>query len=55
MAKKEYKFAKKGKLRDHPFAKYIREVPKKVMVNVKRVKQDNPKTVNVKVKKSKNN
>ena len=54
MAKKEYKFAKKGKLRDHPFAKYIREeVPKEVMVNVERVKQDNPKTVNVKIKKSK--
>ena len=53
MAKKEYRFAKKEKLRDHPFAKYIREVPKKVMVNVKRVKQDNPKTVNVKIKKSK--
>ena len=50
MAKKEYRFAKKEKLRDHPFAKYIRkEVPKKVMVNVERVK---PKTktyrVNVK-------
>jgi len=42
MAKKEYRFAKKEKLRDHPFAKYIRkEVPKKVMVNVERVK---PKT-----------
>ena len=54
MAKKEYRFAKKEKLRDHPFAKYIRkEVPKKVMVNVERVKQDNPKTVNVKIKKSK--
>ena len=53
MAKKEYRFAKKEKLRDHPFAKYIKEVPKKVMVNVERVKQDNPKTVNVKIKKSK--
>ena len=55
MAKKEYRFAKKEKLRDHPFAKYIRkEVPKKVMVNVERVK---PKTktysVNAKIKKSK--
>ena len=41
---------KKEKLRDHPFAKYIRkEVPKKVIVE--KVKQDNPKTVNVKIKK----
>ena len=39
---------KKEKLRDHPFAKYIRkEVPEKVMVNVKRVK---PKTKTYKVK-----
>ena len=48
MAKKEYRFAKKEKLRDHPFAKYIRkEVPKKVMVNVERVK---PKTKRYMVK-----
>ena len=66
MAKKEYRFAKKEKLRDHPFAKYIREVPKKVMVNVKRVKPETktvmvnvervkPKTkkVNVKIEKAK--
>ena len=40
--------AKKEKLRDHPFAKYIRkEVPKEVMVNVERVK---PKTKTYKVK-----
>ena len=52
MAKKEYRFSKKEKLRDHPFAKYIRkEVPEKVIVE--KVKQDNPKTVNVKIKKSK--
>ena len=39
---------KKEKLRDHPFAKYIRkEVPKKVMVNVERVK---PKTKTYRVK-----
>ena len=50
MAKKEYRFAKKEKLRDHPFAKYIRkEVPKKVMVNVERVKPKT-KTYRVKVK-----
>ena len=67
MAKKEYRFAKKEKLRDHPFAKYIRkEVPKKVMVNVERVRpktktysvnvkrvKPETKTVNVKIKKSK--
>ena len=48
MAKKEYRFAKKEKLRDHPFAKYIRkEVPKEVMVNVERVK---PKTKRYMVK-----
>ena len=49
MAKKEYRFAKKEKLRDHPFAKYIKEVPKKVMVNVERVKPKT-KTYRVKVK-----
>ena len=66
MAKKEYRFAKKEKLRDHPFAKYIREVPKKVMVNVERVRpktktysvnvkrvKPETKTVNVKVEKVK--
>ena len=47
MAKKEYRFAKKEKLRDHPFAKYIKEVPKKVMVNLERVK---PKTKRYMVK-----
>ena len=53
MAKKEYRFAKKEKLRDHPFAKYIREeVPKKVMVNVKRVKPKT-KTYSVNVKRVK--
>ena len=42
--------AKKEKLRDHPFAKYIRkEVPKEVMVNVERVKPKT-KTYRVKVK-----
>ena len=45
--------AKKEKLRDHPFAKYIRkEVPKKVMVNVKRVKPET-KTVMVNVERVK--
>ena len=67
MAKKEYRFAKKEKLRDHPFAKYkIKEVHKKVIVNdervkpktktysvnVKRVKPET-KTVNVKIEKAK--
>ena len=53
MAKKEYRFAKKEKLRDHPFAKYIRkEVPKKVMVNVERVKPKT-KTYSVNVKRVK--
>ena len=52
MAKKEYRFAKKEKLRDHPFAKYIKEVPKKVMVNVERVKPKT-KTYNVNVKRVK--
>ena len=42
---------KKEKLRDHPFAKYIRkEVPKKVMVNVERVKPET-KTYKVKIEK----
>ena len=55
MAKKEYRFAKKEKLRDHPFAKYIRkEVPEKVMVNVERVRpKSKTYSVNVKIKKSK--
>ena len=52
MAKKEYRFAKKEKLRDHPFAKYIREVPKKVMVNVERVRPKT-KTYSVNVKRVK--
>ena len=53
MAKKEYRFAKKEKLRDHPFAKYIRkEVPKEVMVNVERVKPKT-KTYSVNVKRVK--
>ena len=53
MAKKEYRFAKKEKLRDHPFAKYIRkEVPEKVMVNVERVKPKT-KTYSVNVKRVK--
>ena len=44
---------KKEKLRDHPFAKYIRkEVPKEVMVNVERVKPKT-KTVMVNVKRVK--
>ena len=44
---------KKEKLRDHPFAKYIRkEVPEKVMVNVERVKPKT-KTYNVNVKRVK--
>jgi len=52
MAKKEYRFAKKEKLRDHSFAKYIREVPKKVMVNVERVRPKT-KTYSVNVKRVK--
>ena len=53
MAKKEYRFAKKEKLRDHPFAKYIRkEVPKKVMVNVERVRPKT-KTYSINVKRVK--
>ena len=52
MAKKEYRFAKKEKLRDHPFAKYIKEVPKKVMVNVERV-SPKTKTYSVNVKRVK--
>ena len=48
MAKKEYRFAKKEKLRDHPFAKYIREeVLRKARVDAERVK---PKTKRYKVK-----
>ena len=50
MAKKEYRFAKKGKLRDHPFAKYIRkEVLRKDRVDAERDKLKT-KTYKVKVK-----
>ena len=50
MAKKEYRFAKKEKLRDHPFAKYIRkEVLRKDRVDAERDKLKT-KTYKVKVK-----